>query len=358
MKKLSLVIADRDEEYLKALSNYLSNNHFKEFVITAISDELYLKEFLNTIQGVDILLIGKDFYNNNMSNKFISKIIILGEDKLKESSEYIYKYQIASNIYKKIKNSYIELNPSYESYDDSKDKISKVTTVYSPIGGIGKTSVAISIALKLSEKSRNVLYINFEDISSVETFLECSNRNSMSEMLYLAKDRNKLLRDKILNNILTDSLGICYFSPVNSVLDLENLNRDDIIFFINEIKKLNKFDNIIIDLGSKFNSIYAGILNESDNVIVLMGSDLISKVKMENFLKQQESIDKYIFVLNKYKKQNIIIPESLSKYNKSILSAIDYYYELDGTLCGINKLRESNQFTITINDIVQKIFIE
>ncbi|NLK24024.1 MAG: hypothetical protein GX309_08620 [Clostridiales bacterium] len=89
-----------------------------------------------------------------------------------------------------------------------------------------------------------------------------------------------------------------------------------------------------------------------------MGSDLISKVKMENFLKQQESIDKYIFVLNKYKKQNIIIPESLSKYNKSILSAIDYYYELDGTLCGINKLRESNQFTITINDIVQKIFIE
>lgn len=361
MRKLSLLIVDRDEDYLKNLASYLSTNHFNEFKITSISSDEYLNRYLEQVQGIDILLINYSFYDKNIENKFINTIIIIGEEDLSNSKKYdkyIWKFQAASQIYNKIKHYFISVNPNFSEQLDNKGKNTKVACIYSPIGGCGKTVTAITILLKLCESSKEVLYLNFEDISSTPLFLPCNNKRSISDLLYLAKDRDINLKTRIVEYLNRDNNGISYFAPANSILDFETIKKEDIIYLINTIKALNKFDYVIIDLSSKFGSIYSGIICNSDNVLAILGTDLQGKLKMDTFLMQQESLDKFTFIINKYKNENQMkmIPEELKKVKKPIFSRIDYYDVMDGNINGLEYLKENNPFTLGINQIVQKLF--
>lgn len=361
LRKLSLLIVDSDEDYLKALSSYLSINYFNEFKITSISSREYFNKYLSSVQGIDILLINRNMFNIEIEKKFINTIILMGEDIEDRSIQeygYIFKYMRATKIYNEIKRNFILENPNIGDEGTAGKKMTKVTSVYSPIGGSGKTIVSITTALKLAENANEVLYLNFEDISSTSVFFDCRSRNSMSDILYLAKDRNEHLSSEILKYINKDANGVSYIAPIKSVLDFETITRDDIVYFIKAIKSLNKFDNIVIDLSSKFCSLYGGILSISDNVISILINDIESKVKMDAFLKQQESLDKYFFIMNKVKSgENIkAIPEVLKEEKKPVVGSIEYYSPIDGNINGINSLVEKNVFNIAMEQIVQNIY--
>jgi len=361
LRKLSLLIVDSDEDYLKALSTYLSINYFNEFKVTAISSEDYFKKYLSSVQGIDILLINRNMFNTEIEKKFINTIILMGEDLEDRNINeygYIFKYMRATKIYNEIKRYFQIENPNILEEGIAGKKITKVTSVYSPIGGCGKTIVSIATALKLAENANEVLYLNFEDISSTSVFFDCRNRNSMSDILYLAKDRNEHLSSEILKYINKDANGVSYIAPVKSVLDFETITREDIMYFIKASKSLNKFDNIIIDLSSKFCSLYGGILSISDNIISILIGDTESKVKMDSFLRQQESLDKYFFLVNKVKSGDSInaIPDMLKQERKTIIGSIEYYSPIDCNIDGINSLIEKNVFNIAMEQIVQNIF--
>ena len=204
MRKLSLLIVDSDEDYLKALSTYFSINYFSEFKITSISSKEYFSKYLSSVQGIDILLINRNMFSAEIEKKFINTIILMGEDTEDKSIidyGYIFKYMRANKIYNEIKRYFIAENPNIGEDVTTGKKMTKVTTVYSPIGGSGKSIVSITTALKLVENANEVLYLNFEDIPSTSVFFDCRNRNSMSDLLYLAKDRNEHLSSEILKYV-------------------------------------------------------------------------------------------------------------------------------------------------------------
>ncbi len=362
MRKLSLLIVDSDEDYLKALSTYFSINYFSEFKITSISSKEYFSKYLSSVQGIDILLINRNMFSAEIEKKFINTIILMGEDTEDKSIidyGYIFKYMRANKIYNEIKRYFIAENPNIGEDVTTGKKMTKVTTVYSPIGGSGKSIVSITTALKLVENANEVLYLNFEDIPSTSVFFDCRNRNSMSDLLYLSKDRNEHLSSEILKYVNRDITGISYIAPVKSVLDFETITRDDIVYFIKAVKSLNKFDNIIIDLSSKFCSLYGGIMSISDNIISIIVGDIESKNRIDIFLKQQESLDKYFFIMNKVKSNNNninVIPDTLKEEKKPIIGSIEYYSAIDGNINGMDSLMEKNVFNIAVEQIVQNIY--
>lgn len=361
MRKLSLLLVDSDEDYLKALSSYLSINYFNEFKITSISSKEYFDKYLSTVQGIDILLINKNMFNMEIEKKFINTIILLGDEKENfdiNEYGYIFKYSKANKIYSEIHRLFLQENPNIMDDVSHGKKMTKVTSVYSPIGGSGKTIFSITAALKLAENSHEVLYLNFEDISSTPVFFDTRHRRSMSDLLYLAKDRNENLNNEIYKYINRDSSGIFYIAPVKSVLDFETITREDIIYFIKALKSINKFDHIIIDLSSRFCSLYGGILSISDNICALLIGDNESKVKMDMFLEVQESLDKYYFIMNKVKEGSSlkVLPEILKEEKKPFIGSIEYYESLDGRINGMDSLTEKNVFNIAVEQIVQNIY--
>lgn len=58
--------------------------------------------------------------------------------------------------------------------------------VYSPVGGVGKTSVALSLCYQLSLLNKNVLYINVGDIQNHPFYLNKEGyvENSFERMLH------------------------------------------------------------------------------------------------------------------------------------------------------------------------------
>lgn len=355
MKKLNLVIVDNDDEYLLALSNYLSSKYFSEFKITSISNADYFKEYLDKVQGIDILLINNKYANTiDLKNKFVNTIIFICDEPNNNMNNSIFKYVNADKIYNEIKEIYFKANPTLKNTIGGKD--TKITCCYSPLGGCGKTIISIAMLLELREENKEVLYLNLEDIPSTNLFFNCSGRSSISEVLYLLKDRNENLKIKILEYLKKDETGIYYFEPIENVVDYENISGNDIVYFLSLLSQLNKFDHIIIDMSSKFNSVYSQIINSSDMVLTILGQDLNSKRKLDSFLEQQESLDKFIFVLNKYKNDNakITFPNSLSYEN--ITAKIDFYNVYDNNLNGLDDLKCNNPFTLEIKQLVEKLY--
>ncbi|MGL5649509.1 MAG: hypothetical protein ACRDDY_16840 [Clostridium sp.] len=356
MRKLNLVIADKDERYIKGITSYITNNHMNEFKIVSITDEKYLEQYLASSEVIDILLIDSSLYGKIISRRFINTIIILSPIKENNKGRSIYKFQSGGKIYLETKKIYMEDNPEYE--ENLENIINTVVnTVYSPIGGIGKTIISISMLLKLASKSKEVLYLNFEDLASTETFFKCNDK-SMSDLLYLAKDRNKDLNKELLNYLQRDNNGVYYFSPVNSILDYEIINSEDINYFIESLKELRKFDYIIIDLSATFSTKYSSIINLSNSVTTILGNDKLSSIKVDHFLKQQESLNKYNFIINKY--ENIeteeILPSQLKKEKKTVLYKIEYFDFLQGKINSIEDIQGHNSFGISISEVIEKIF--
>lgn len=358
MGKINLVIVDKDENYLKGLSLFFSTNYSSEFKIVSITDEAYLEKYLRERPVIDILLINKAMFRQEFRNGFIKTIILLSEEKQRDSfEEAIYKFQPAPKIYGEIKHMFTLKNPEHRESAGGERINTKILSLFSPLGGIGKTALSIAIMYRLSEKNNEVLYLNFEDIPSTRVYFNCDEAMGMSDLLYLAKDRSEVLKDEIVRHLQRDESGIYYFSPINSILDYETINGEDIAFLLNSIRELNMFNYVVLDLSSKFSSNYSAILGLSDKIITPMGSDLNSRVKVDDFLRQQENLDKYQFVINKYREEDEtqLIPDEIVKGKKTIIYKLGYYEFLDGRINNLKIFKSSNAFTVSVNQLLQKI---
>lgn len=362
MGKLNLVLVDKDLDYLKGLTNYLRLNHGDEFYIVTISEKDYFSTFLDSNRPIDILIMASQFFCEKIYSKDINTTIIFGErtdtiTTFKDFKESIQKYQSGEVIYNQIIGIYKKRNPRYKKNMNFSAIDCKVMSIFSPIGGIGKTSIAVSMSLLLAKMGKSVLYLNFEDIPSTGVFFETSGKeHNMSNFLYAVKDRLDNTKEIFNNNIVRDDFGVYYFNPVNSVLDIEELSFEDIGFMIENIKAMNIFNYVIVDLSSKFNSMYSSIFRNSDKIIFPIGQDNISKIKVDNISVQIDSFEKFIFIMNKYRQeQKIEVPEYLIKEKKPIIYKISYDSSIAQNLNSRFEICSNNVFSLEVYKLLQKI---
>lgn len=177
MKK-SLIIADDDEIFVRSLEEYLFINHSEEFEIRTISSKEYLEKYFSTPQKIDILLLNPKFEFAEMNNQYINNILFISdEEECIEGHDLIFRFGELNFIGNKL------INICLKNDEDFNRKINKktsnITTIYSPIGGSGKTTIAVSIAVDLALKGSNVLYLNLEDICSTHAYFTSKRRQQI-----------------------------------------------------------------------------------------------------------------------------------------------------------------------------------
>ena len=77
----------------------------------------------------------------------------------------INKYQNADNFVSSILAAFSENGQGF-ALPGSDSKVSKVISVYSPVGGIGKTSICVALATNMSASGHKVFYLNMESTPS------------------------------------------------------------------------------------------------------------------------------------------------------------------------------------------------
>ena len=123
-------------------------------------------------------------------------------------------------------------------------KAARVITITSGKGGVGKSNLAVNLAIQLRKQGKKVIILDADfGLANIEVMFGVIPKHNLSSMIYDGKSIREV--------ISPGPMDIGFVSGGNGVLGLNNLNRDRIMMLVKSISELNELaDVIIIDTGA------------------------------------------------------------------------------------------------------------
>ncbi|MCR5453299.1 MAG: MinD/ParA family protein [Lachnospiraceae bacterium] len=120
----------------------------------------------------------------------------------------------------------------------------RVLTVTSGKGGVGKSNLAVNLAVAFSRKGKKVLIFDADfGLANVEVMFAAPPRHNLSDVIYGAMDIEEV--------ITPGPEGIGFISGGSGIIGLNNLSEDQIHYLVRSLRKLNRLcDILIVDTGA------------------------------------------------------------------------------------------------------------
>ena len=120
----------------------------------------------------------------------------------------------------------------------------RVLTITSGKGGVGKSNVAVNMAVWLRRMERKVIIIDADlGLANVEVMFGAVPQYNLSDLIY---------RGKSIREIITKGpMDIGFISGGLGIAGLNNVSKDQIVYLVHSLAELNEMaDVIIIDTGA------------------------------------------------------------------------------------------------------------
>lgn len=207
-------------------------------------------------------------------------------------------------------------------------------SVYSPIGGCGKSAFSMTLCECLAEirPDKKIVYLNIEGASDWPMYFRVKGEFNLSDFLYnmLLGAMNSEMLIQCLEDITTrQDNGVYFIEPCNVFEDLNVLEEQEVLQLIDMLR--DHFDYIICDLNTAFHSINKHFMQQSDLKFLLMNGTPSGRCKMEKY---KEGL----------KKQNL---------EQDILGSGIYYLQIGGN--GKVKRRQSEYMELPM---VKELYVE
>lgn len=362
MKKINLVIASNNLEYLEYLLSYLRESEYADsFIIKTFSKSETLIEFLQANNQFELLLVEPHLLPQNiiLANTIIIQLLDNPQTNIETSYHTMYKYQPLNLLFSQIAAIYSEANGQVlKNIDQNREK--RVISVYSTTGGVGKSTIAINLAREAAYRGKKVFYLNLEWISTTASFFSMNNTNDFSKVIYYLKSNNGQLNSKLSGFRKFDpTTKIEYFEPVLNPNELLDLTVEDIQILIDGLLEVGGYEIIVIDLDSTLNDYVVGAFNRSNNIIWALLDNPIYIHKTEQLFNQLKQLfknqytayeQKFVFILNRHLGS---IRNDFTDLNLSINPSIHLPYVPEWKfISDIDQLYASEQF----NQQIQKLY--
>ena len=318
MAKINIVIADSDELYLNQLTNYLIGHMNKFEVCTFTTIESLARYVGDKSNKIDIIAFTEDLMDESISVASAPAKILLSDGQFEELGfDVVNKFQKAEKFINDILMIYAEKTGRVEAVTTG-GKRTKIVGFFSPVGGSGKTTLAVATAYALGSQGKNVFYFNAEKLNSTSSVLNDGNNGSLSDLYLTVKTKGANVGVRIIANRFTDvNTNVSYINPAESSLEINELTFDEFKKLLKEFEQLNEFDVVIVDFDSELNKDKIGILDCMDRIIVPFTSENLSLAKTGLFIKEigmydelKEIAEKAVFVLNKSNSQSAFAVQS------------------------------------------------
>jgi len=317
MGKINLVIADYETEYIELIKSYLRQSEYQDkYLIKSFSQTANFASYLQTADPLDLFLITEDFYSPDILKN--SKAFIL-TDKIPVASfqdtgaiadispKKIYKYQPLNKLFSQI-TSYFLMDYQYE-LGNNKQSLSKIITIYSAGGGVGKTTLALNLLKYLTSLDKKVLYLNLELLNPTPVFFLTTGAHDLSKIIYYLKTNRQQLAAKLESYKKYDPLTKAYFfEPFANPIEVLEITQKEIEQLLDSLVQQASYDYIIVEHDAAINEQTIAMLNKSDYLLWMLLDDLQNLYKtnllirqLEQFLIEDPSkLRKISYVQNKY----------------------------------------------------------
>lgn len=147
---------------------------------------------------------------------------------------------------------------------------SKVITIFSSKGGVGRTTVATNLAIKLAHKNRKVAILDFDlEFGEATSAMGIETRNTVAELLQEQANPNA---DIIRKQMAMHSSGVNVLAAPSSPEFADNISAVQIEKIISALRTY--YDYLIIDTSMGFNNINLSCFDSSSMIIYVTGMDL------------------------------------------------------------------------------------
>ena len=244
-----IAICDTDSDYANSLAAYFRIKGSIALEISVFTEYETFSQYANE-HKIDILVIQENFLDS-VTNFSHNNLFLLCENELREDFDNphkIYKYNSADEILRIIMANY-DASEQISVLSLHRYKKSKLIGITSPIGRCGKTSLGLSLGLKLSQ-NHSCLFITFDECSPLRISLlkKELKHSSLADILYYFLQSMDISDNRLLSSLQTFQ-GMDYIPPSDQSGTYSELSSEDILSFILGISGLGRYDYIIIDWG-------------------------------------------------------------------------------------------------------------
>lgn len=185
---------------------------------------------------------------------------------------------------------------SIETSSISSNK-SKVILVYGTKGGVGKTTLAVNLALELAKRENKVCIIDSDfQFGNVGSMMAVSNPNTISELLIEESNPNI---DMIRQFLSLHNSGVNILLAPNNPEDGVNITVFQIERIVASLRIY--YDYVIIDTKSMIDDMLTSFLDSASTILFVTNSDIISLRNSKKGLSVLEALgnfEKIKLVLN------------------------------------------------------------
>jgi flagellar biosynthesis protein FlhG len=197
----------------------------------------------------------------------------------------------------------------------------KVITITSGKGGVGKSNMAVNLAVQFTKMGKRVIILDADfGLANVEVMFGTIPNYNLSDVIF----KGMSIRDIIT----TGPMGIGFISGGSGVVGLNNLNREQIAFLVHNLSLLNDLcDILIIDTG-------AGVSDQVMEFVLASPEVILVSTPEPSSLTDSYSLMKAMYKSPKYSKENTNVhlvankvmneSEAMAVYNK-LLSVVQKF---------------------------------
>ncbi|KOR82418.1 ParA family protein [Paenibacillus solani] len=166
--------------------------------------------------------------------------------------------------------------------------------IVSPLGGSGKSTIAMNMAKQLGVLGLRVFYLNLETVNSSVLFPSGSvgMEGSFSRLLYDMKAAQEPISGSELSVtsyiIRHHGLKCDSFEPNFNVKEMAEMNREDTALLLNSLVSSNHYDVIVVDTEEYMGERMQAVLEQAGLLIWVLLDDLISVHKSGVWIDQLE----------------------------------------------------------------------
>lgn len=213
------------------------------------------------------------------------------------------------------------------------EKNSRIITVTSGKGGVGKTSVSINLAIQFRLQGKSVIIFDADfGLANIEVMIGAIPKYNLSDLIYRGKDLNDI--------IMKGPMDIGFISGGSGISGFGDLTKEQLTYLVYKIKELESMaDIIIIDTGAGISSAVMDFVVVSNEVILVTTPEPTSITDSYSLLKalnKRDDFDKsqnhikivanrvrsYEEGANLYNKLNVVVNKFLN-FNIEFLGIIE-----------------------------------
>ena len=190
--------------------------------------------------------------------------------------------------------------------------ISKVITVYGAKGGLGKTTLAVNLAVKLAESRKKVALVDLNlQFGDANVFMDIEPVDTISE---LSQELSSPNIDLIRSYMTVHSSGVHVLCAPKSPEYAELVSPEKVQSILGQLRTY--YDYVIIDTPPTFSDVTITALELSSMILFVTGLDisiLKNSKQSLNILKSLQQLDKVKIIVNRAVNIGAITLDDVSK---------------------------------------------